>query len=184
MNKCPVCGEMLTDEMIHFNMCWECGEILDKSLLEDDAIEKNMLAEEEWQNKQLEKEQQSEKYVEELNKKYELIRKGFLLTTGYNFEGYSIERYDNIVHGGIVLGTGFLSDLSMQFNDFLGTGSNVVGNKLEQAKMLVEKQLIDKAIKRGSNALIGVDYDVNVIGNHMLMVSGNATAVKIVSIKE
>ena len=118
MNKCPNCGEMLTDEMIHVNMCWECGEILDKSLLEDSAIERNMLAEEEYQKKQSEKEQQFEKYVEEQKKEAELIRKGFLLTTGYNFEGYSIERYDNIVHGGIVLGTGFLSDLSIRRRSF------------------------------------------------------------------
>ena len=37
--KCPECGNELTSEMIEANMCWECGKILDESLLDEQALE-------------------------------------------------------------------------------------------------------------------------------------------------
>lgn len=63
-----------------------------------------------------------EKYSEELQKEYiENIEKerkqrldkreydfnNFFITTGYNFEGYRIVKYENIVSSDIVIGTGF-----------------------------------------------------------------------------
>ena len=37
--KCPECGTELTSEMIEANMCWECGKILDESLLDKQTLE-------------------------------------------------------------------------------------------------------------------------------------------------
>lgn len=41
---CPECGTKLSEEMIEANLCWECGKILDESLLENvsesDTVEK------------------------------------------------------------------------------------------------------------------------------------------------
>ena len=31
MQKCPNCGNILSQEMIDANLCWECGYILDES---------------------------------------------------------------------------------------------------------------------------------------------------------
>ena len=39
LSKCPECGTELTDEMIEANMCWECGKILDESLLDKETLE-------------------------------------------------------------------------------------------------------------------------------------------------
>ena len=35
MDKCPNCGNKLTQAMIDANMCWECGFILDDSQIDD-----------------------------------------------------------------------------------------------------------------------------------------------------
>jgi transcription initiation factor TFIIIB Brf1 subunit/transcription initiation factor TFIIB len=35
MTKCPNCGCKITKEMADANMCWECGYILDSSLIDD-----------------------------------------------------------------------------------------------------------------------------------------------------
>ncbi|MCF2554415.1 YbjQ family protein [Faecalicatena contorta] len=108
-----------------------------------------------------------------------LEQERILITTGYSFEGYKIVKYLNIVNGEIVLGTGFLSELSASVNDMLGTSSGTIGGKLSKAKQVVQSHMIEKAIGRGANALIGVDFDINVLGNNMLIVSANGTAVVI-----
>lgn len=36
--RCPKCGEILTQEMIDVNMCWECGYIIDDELVDDKII--------------------------------------------------------------------------------------------------------------------------------------------------
>lgn len=49
ITRCPECGLELTKEMIDSNMCWECGKILDESLLEETTI-KEIHAQEEKEN--------------------------------------------------------------------------------------------------------------------------------------
>lgn len=107
----------------------------------------------------------------------ERIRQEFLITTGYNFEGYNIVKYLNIAHGEVVLGTGFLSELSSSINDVFGTTSGTMGGKLSKAKLIAQKQLIENAINMGGNAIIGVDFDVNILNNNMIVVSTNGTVV-------
>ena len=113
-----------------------------------------------------------------------LEQERILITTGYSFEGYKIVKYLNIVNGEIVLGTGFLSELSASVNDMLGMSSGTIEGKLSKAKQVAQSQMIEKAIGRGANALIGVDFDVNVLGNNMLVVSANGTAVVIEKIEK
>ena len=110
-------------------------------------------------------------------------KKAFLLTTGYSFDGYQIKEYLNIVHGEICLGTGFLSEVSLGLNDMFGTASDKFSEKIAEAKSVAERQLVDNAYIRGANAIIGVDYDISIIGNNAIMVSTNGTAVKIEKIK-
>ena len=44
---------------------------------------------------------------------------------------------------------------------------------------MVFHDLKEQTVKIGGNAIIGLDLDYIVIGQNMIMVSGNATAVKI-----
>lgn len=101
------------------------------------------------------------------------------VTTGYNFEGYKIKAYINVVNGNVVLGTGMFSELIASIDDMLGTVSTPFENKMEQAKARAIEKLIMKSAFSGGNALIGIDFDLFTIGNNMIAVSANGTSVVI-----
>ena len=103
----------------------------------------------------------------------------FLVTTGYQFEGYSIDKYYNLVNGEIVMGTGLLSEFSAQINDFLGTTSNTLEKKMQKAKELAMRKVINSAIEIGCNAVIGFKYEVFSLSDNIISVSAYATAVHI-----
>lgn len=100
-----------------------------------------------------------------------------MLTTGYSFHGYKITKYINIVQSEIVLGTGFLSEISATVTDTLGISSATMANKLSEAKYEVQYKLIRKSIKSGANATIGIDFDITTLRNNILVVSATGTAV-------
>lgn len=103
----------------------------------------------------------------------------FMTTTGYNFEGYAIKKYLNIVNGKIVLGTGFLSELSASVTDFLGTTSGTIQGKIGKAKAMALENMIQSALGLGANAIIGIDFDITTLSNNIIAVSANGTAVVI-----
>lgn len=105
------------------------------------------------------------------------LRKSFMLTTGFGFEGYKITRYLNLASGEAVLGTGLLSELSAAINDVTGTFSNQFSHKIIQAKRRAVQMLTDRCINQGANAVIGVSIDVTTMGQNMIMVSADGTAV-------
>lgn len=110
---------------------------------------------------------------EDINKK----KREILVTTGYNFEGYHIKEYLNLIHGEIVIGTGYYSELTASISDIFGLSSNAFKGKLVQAKKAVEDQMITNAVVVGANAIISVDFDILTFSNNMIAVSGNGTAV-------
>ena len=100
-------------------------------------------------------------------------------TTGFNFEGYNIVSYKGIVNGQVVLGTGFLSELNASFADFCGSQSDKFADKLEKAKGAAMRRMVEKAVKQGGNAIIGIDFDYITFSNNMVGVVANGTAVVI-----
>lgn len=154
-------------------------ELLDVLCNSDDSIKERIKLALDIKEKELEK----AKVEIILESKRVLEQEKILITTGFNFEGYRIVKYLNIVNGEIVLGTGFLSELSASVNDMLGTASGTIGGKLSKAKQVVQTHLIEKSIGRGANALIGVDFDISILGNNMLIVSATGTAVVIEKIE-
>lgn len=102
-----------------------------------------------------------------------------LLTTGYNFEGYQIKKYYGIVSSHIVMGTGFLSELSANISDFLGESNSSFAAKMDRAKLEAMGALIKKSVNKGGNALIGVDFDYTIFHNNMIGLSANGTSVLI-----
>ena len=103
----------------------------------------------------------------------------FLTTTGFSFETHRIVSYLGIKSGEVVLGTGFLSDVSGLLNDMLGTTSNTLAAKFAQAKDVALSKLINMCIEVGANAVIGVDLDITTIGANMVVACANGTAVKV-----
>lgn len=105
--------------------------------------------------------------------------KTFMCTMGYNFEGYAIEEYLDIVHSEIVLGTGINPEFAASVSYHLSTTSSLFESSLSQAKESVKNQLVVKSISKGANAVIGLDFDVHLLNNNVFLVSSNGTAVRI-----
>ena len=116
-----------------------------------------------------------ERVSEQESIKYKI--KSHMLTTSYNFEKYRIVDYKGIISGQVVLGTGFLSELSSSFSDFFGTEANYFSDKLEKAKDAAKERLIEKSVLVGGNAIIGVDFDYIMFSNNMIGVVANGTSV-------
>ncbi len=99
-----------------------------------------------------------------------------MLTTGYTFEGYRIEKYITVVSGSAVLGTGLLSEMALA--DFSGTFSDELAAKLEMAKDAAMRKMIEKSADLGGNAVIGIDFDYMQISS-LIGVAANGTSVYI-----
>lgn len=106
-----------------------------------------------------------------------LKEKNIMLTTGYNFEGYSIVSYLGLASGDVVLGTGFLSEFSASVSDFLGEKSKVFANKMIIAKQAAKSILIKDAVLKGGNAIIGINFDYITFSNNIIGISVNGTIV-------
>ena len=170
--KCPECGNELTSEMIEANMCWECGKILDESLLDEQTLE-------DIYNQA--KQHQSEQYLQPnvVDEKMKKLMKTHMVTTGYNFDGYKITSYLNVISAEVVLGTGIFSSLGSQFADLTGTRSGSYERKLESAKENALNELKKQAEFLGGNAIIGIDIDYTTFTSDILGVVANGTAVVI-----
>lgn len=113
----------------------------------------------------------------EINESYHERKLEFMATTGYNFENNKILDYIGIVSGEVVLGTGIISDLGATLSDILGANASSYQSKLGQCKEATMQIITEKALQLGANAIIGVDFDIMTIGNNMIVVSANGTAV-------
>ena len=87
------------------------------------------------------------------------MKKNILMTSGYNFEGYTISNYLGVYSGECALGTGFLSTLGASFADFFGTNSTMYSDKLKKAKDFAINQLVEQVTNAGGDAIIGLDID-------------------------
>ncbi len=104
-------------------------------------------------------------------------KRSFLTSTGYNFEGYRIVEYKNVISNECLVGTGLFSDLSSEFNDLFGTESATNKSKLARSKERALDRLKNEAILMGANALIGIDFDIMTFSNNTIVTSVNGTAV-------
>lgn len=101
------------------------------------------------------------------------------LTTGYQFDGYSVTKYLGVVSGNAVLGTGMFTEIAGSFSDLFGSSSSPFESKMEKAKEMAIEKLILKSAECGGNALIGIDFDFLTLGDNMIAVSANGTSVVI-----
>lgn len=100
-----------------------------------------------------------------------------LISSGYDFEGYKIQKYLGFLSGETALGTGFLSEYTASFSDFFGIESNSFSNKLRQAKSASIRKLKQLVHDIGGNAIIGVDIDYHTFTGNMIGVIASGTAV-------
>lgn len=104
------------------------------------------------------------------------------LTTGYEFQGYHITEYLDVIFDEMLVGIGFLKGIVSSFDNVISalTGSEATEmiNKLNNVKLQLRDRVIEKAESLGANALIGIDFESSKLGD-LIMVSMTATAVKI-----
>lgn len=104
------------------------------------------------------------------------------LTTGYDFQGYYITEYLDVIFDEMLVGIGFGKSLMAGLDNFFsalsGSEATEMIDKLNNVKYQLRERVINRARKLGANALIGIDFESSKLGD-LIMVSMTATAVKI-----
>lgn len=116
--------------------------------------------------------------TEENERRYREERDSVIATTGYEVAGHDIVAYHGVVSTDNIIGTGIASELRASVNDIMGESSTALKDKLSAAKSQAYSQLLKQSILAGGNAIIGVSYNVYVVGS-MLGVSVTGTSVTI-----
>ena len=103
------------------------------------------------------------------------------VTTTPSLEGRRIAAYKGLVAGDAILGANMFRDMFAGIRDIVGGRSGSYEKLLRAAKTQALEDMIEAAVERGANAVVGVDLDYETIqiqdGGSMLMVSATGTAV-------
>ena len=104
-----------------------------------------------------------------------------LVTTTPGVEGKRITKYCGIVAGEAILGANIFKDLFAVVRDIVGGRSGMYEKEMQRAREIALNEMQERAQELGANAVVGVDLDYEVLGQHngMLMVSASGTAVVI-----
>ncbi|GAA0729571.1 putative heavy metal-binding protein [Clostridium malenominatum] len=104
-----------------------------------------------------------------------------IVTTTNSIEGRRILEYKGIVFGEVISGVNFIKDFAAGLTNFFGGRSGSYEGELIQARENALKELENRAMSMGANAVIGVDIDYEVLGQggNMLMVTASGTAVRV-----
>ncbi|GAV23338.1 YbjQ family protein [Carboxydothermus pertinax] len=102
-----------------------------------------------------------------------------LLATSGRLDGYKVTRYLGIVTGEAIMGTNIIRDFLASISDIVGGRSGAYEQQLEEARQIVLAEMTERAKRLGANAVIGISLDYESIGQTMLMVVANGTAVYI-----
>ncbi|WP_372491073.1 heavy metal-binding domain-containing protein [Falsiroseomonas oryziterrae] len=102
-----------------------------------------------------------------------------IFTTTNGIEGREVERYIGIVFGDAVVGVNVFKDLLTGLRDIVGGRSGTYERELGAARDTALTNLTARAHALGADAVLGIDFDYEVLGsrNGMLMVSASGTAV-------
>ena len=103
------------------------------------------------------------------------------VTTTPSLEGRRIAAYKGLVAGDAILGANMFRDMFAGIRDIVGGRAGSYEKLLRAAKTQALEDMIEAAVERGANAVVGVDLDYETIqvqdGGSMLMVSATGTAV-------
>jgi uncharacterized protein YbjQ (UPF0145 family) len=102
-----------------------------------------------------------------------------LIVTSDQIEGRRIAEYLGIVSGDAIVGANMFRDLFARVRDVVGGRAGGYEKVLRSAKEAALEDIAEEAAERGANAIIAVDLDYESVGDSMLMVSVNGTAVRL-----
>ena len=101
------------------------------------------------------------------------------ITTTPSIEGKKIIRYNGVVAGEAIMGANIVRDIFASITDIVGGRSTAYESKLVRAREIAIEEMAAKTSELGSNAVVGVDLDYEVVRDGMLMVTASGTAVNI-----
>ena len=101
-----------------------------------------------------------------------------LIVTTDGIEGRKIVEYLGIVSGDAIVGANVFRDLFARVRDVVGGRAGGYEKALRGAKDHAIEDMILEAEAAGADAIVAVDLDYEVVGDSMLMVSANGTAVR------
>lgn len=107
------------------------------------------------------------------------MKNEFIISTTNTIEGCPVKKYIDTICSNIVIGTNIFSDFAASFTDFFGGRSDSYKRKLEIIYNEASKELKQKALSIGANAIIGFKVDFDEISGKdksMFMVSVSGTA--------
>lgn len=102
-----------------------------------------------------------------------------IVTTTDSVEGRQIAAYLGVVSGETVYGANVFRDFFASIRDVIGGRAGGYERVLKDGKNVAVEDMIEEARALGADANVGVDMDYENIGQSMLMVSANGTAVKL-----
>ncbi|NIA71021.1 YbjQ family protein [Pelagibius litoralis] len=102
-----------------------------------------------------------------------------LIVTTDAIEGRKVVEYLGIVSGDAIVGANIFRDVFARVRDVVGGRAGGYEKALKGAKEHALEDMVEEARARGADAVVAVDLDYEVIGDSMLMVSANGTAVKL-----
>ncbi|MDR2889368.1 MAG: heavy metal-binding domain-containing protein [Lachnospiraceae bacterium] len=101
-----------------------------------------------------------------------------IITTTPNVEGKKILEYKGIVFGEIVTGIDFIKDFAAGLSNIFGGRSGSYEGEVVGARDAALRELEERALRLGANAVVGVDLDYETMGQgNMVMVIASGTAV-------
>ena len=102
-----------------------------------------------------------------------------LIVTSDQIEARRIAEYLGIVSGDAIVGANMFRDLFARVRDVVGGRAGGYEKALRGAKEAALEDIAEEAAERGATAIIAVDLDYESVGDSMLMVSVNVTAVRL-----
>ena len=104
-----------------------------------------------------------------------------IVSTTPTLEGRPVQEYLGVVTGETIVGANIFKDLFAGIRDIVGGRAGAYEDTLRQARNIAFQELVDAAVGKGANAVVGVDIDYEVIGKEgsMLMVTVSGTAVRV-----
>ena len=104
-----------------------------------------------------------------------------ILTTTPTIEGKQITNYHGIVFGEVIAGVNFVRDFFAGVRNIVGGRSSSYEDELTKARDAAMREMEQRALEMGANAVVGIDLDYEVLGdnNGMLMVTVSGTAVTV-----
>ncbi len=104
-----------------------------------------------------------------------------ILTTTPSVQGHNIIEYKDIVFGEVITGANFMKDFGAGLRDFFGGRAQGYEKELISAREDAIREMENRANKIGANAILGVHFDYEFLGDtgSMMMVTVSGTAVVI-----